>query len=360
MTQQKIDDLFSISSSSTRSNKRSRINQMPTNNRDELDDLFETNTCTKRRRTNNNNNNNNKQNTDVFDFNEPSTSTSTIRKLDNENIIGSCKVKRNIIDDDENKAIDELFNNDTRKKIRRQIKHEESTDILDMFKTRINTNIPQTTILSTMDDFKVPTSSKNLTTQKKIKMFFDDTDLISLREQVKQQNDIKDYIHVKPVVVTGGQWLSKEAETKSTCNTGESSDNPTTSDDIPEDQRNLMHIQYAPLTIDDQSGTSKKSKGSKNNSVREKSNKNVLDGKSFHKQLVLTDSIIVRKENLKSCYNALLEEINKPRIQSTSSSNKQKKTTKSKNSHDNEIILSDEEQIDNIDFFDLPTRKKKF
>ncbi|CAF0918100.1 unnamed protein product [Rotaria sordida] len=363
MTQQKIDDLFSLSSSSsTRSSKRSRINQIiPRNNRDEFDDLFETNTPTKRRCTNNNN----KQLTDVFDFNEPSTSTSsTIKKNDNKNLIESRKIKRNIIDvDNENKAIDELFNNDTRKKIRRQIKHEESTDLLDMFKTKTTTNISQT-ISSNIDDFKIPIHSKNLITQKKkIKMFFDDSDLISLREQVKQQNDIKDYVQVKPVLVTGGEWLSKETETKTTCKTIEPSNNPTTSNDIPDDQRNLMHIQYVPLIMDDQYGSSnKKSKSSKNKSVIEKSNKKILDGKSFHKQLVLSDSTIVRKENLQSCYNALLEDLNKPRIPSTSSSssNKQKKSTTSKNSHNNEIILSDEEQIDNIDFFDLPTRKKKF
>ncbi|CAF3905743.1 unnamed protein product, partial [Rotaria sp. Silwood1] len=188
MTQQKIDDLFlsSSPSSSTRSSKRSRINQIPTNNRDEFDDLFETNTCIKRQRTNNINNKQN--NTDVFDFIEPSTSTNLIKKNDNKNIIGSCKIKRNMIDDDDNKAIDELFNNNnnTRKKIRHQIKHEETTDLLDMFKTRINTNISQITS-STMDDFKIPISTKTVSTQKKIKMFFDDTDLISIREQVKQQ-----------------------------------------------------------------------------------------------------------------------------------------------------------------------------
>ncbi|CAF5086999.1 unnamed protein product, partial [Rotaria sp. Silwood1] len=166
MTQQKIDDLFlsSSPSSSTRSSKRSRINQIPTNNRDEFDDLFETNTCIKRQRTNNINNKQN--NTDVFDFIEPSTSTNLIKKNDNKNIIGSCKIKRNMIDDDDNKAIDELFNNNnnTRKKIRHQIKHEETTDLLDMFKTRINTNISQITS-STMDDFKIPISTKTESTQ---------------------------------------------------------------------------------------------------------------------------------------------------------------------------------------------------
>ncbi|CAF5227857.1 unnamed protein product, partial [Rotaria magnacalcarata] len=65
-----------------------------------------------------------------------------------------------------------------------------------------------------MDGFKIPIASKKLAAQKKVKMFFDDSDLVSLREQVKQQNDIKDYTQIKPVLVTGGQWLSKEAETK--------------------------------------------------------------------------------------------------------------------------------------------------
>jgi len=170
-------------------------------------------------------------------------------------------------------------------------------------------------------------------------MFFDDTDLISLREQ----NDTKDYIHIKPVLITGGQWLSKDAETKSTCETIKSSDNLT---DIPDDERNLMHIQYASLIADEEIVNNKKSKSS---SVTRKSSKKLLDGKSFQKQLVVSDLTILRKENLQSCYNALLEDINKPRI--PSSSNKQ---TKSKS------LKDDEDQIDNVDFFDLPTRRKKF
>lgn len=180
MTQQKLDDLFSLTPSSTRSGKRSRINQITTNDRDEFDDLFETNSSTKRRRTNNI-----KQPTDIFDFDAPLTST--FKKADNDKLTSSFKKKRSADDDNENKAIDEVFNNDTRKKLRRSIKQEETTttDLLDMFKTRTNTNIPQT--ISTIEDFKAPICPKNSTTHKKIKMFFDDSDLISLREQ---QNDI--------------------------------------------------------------------------------------------------------------------------------------------------------------------------
>jgi hypothetical protein len=188
MTQQKIDDLFSLTPSSTRSSKRSRPNQTTTNTRDEFDDLFETNSSAKRRRTNNN-----KPLTDVYDFDMPSTSTNTI---ENNKSTGSLKKKRSIIDDnDDNKAIDELFNNDTRKKLRRPIKHEESADLLDMFKTK--TNIPQT--ITTLDDFKTPISSKNSTTQKKIKMFFDDTDLISIREQTNDQNNTVNLLFIRPI-----------------------------------------------------------------------------------------------------------------------------------------------------------------
>jgi hypothetical protein len=186
MTQQKIDDLFSLTPSSTRSSKRSRPNQTTINTRDEFDDLFETNSSAKRRRTNNN-----KPLTDVYDFDMPSTSTNTI---ENNKSTGSLKKKRSIIDDnDDNKAIDELFNNDTRKKLRRPIKHEESADLLDMFKTK--TNIPQT--ITTLDDFKTPIASKNSTTQKKIKMFFDDTDLISLREQTNDQNNTVNLLFIR-------------------------------------------------------------------------------------------------------------------------------------------------------------------
>ena len=58
-----------------------------------------------------------------------------------------------------------------------------------MFKTRTNINIPPQTI-STIEDFKTPICPKISTTQKKIKMFFDDSDLILLREQANEQNDI--------------------------------------------------------------------------------------------------------------------------------------------------------------------------
>lgn len=173
MTQSKIDDLFSLSS--TRSGKRSRIT---TNDRDEFDDLFETSSLPKRRCTNNNT----KPIKDVFDFHDEIPLKSPKKKI----LMEPSKIKRNISDDDETKAFDEIFNNnDTRKKLRRQIKQEESTDLLDMFKTRSNTNIPQI-----VDDFKIPIPPKNSTTQKKVKMFFDDSDLKSIREEVNQQNDI--------------------------------------------------------------------------------------------------------------------------------------------------------------------------
>lgn len=183
MTQRKIDDSFFLSSSST---KRSRVNLTSNNDRDEFDDIFET----KRRRTNHNNNSSGvKQLPDVFDFDAPSSSTSTKKQVENSMLTGSRKIKRNIsYDDDENKAIDELFNNDKRKKIRPEIKQEESIDLLDMFKTRSNTNVTQTKI-TTIDNFKMPISSKNFTTQKKVKMLFDDSDILTLREEVKEQND---------------------------------------------------------------------------------------------------------------------------------------------------------------------------
>lgn len=183
MTQRKIDDSFFLSSSST---KRSRVNLTSNNDRDEFDDIFET----KRRRTNHNNNSSGvKQLPDVFDFDAPSSSTSTKKKVENSMLTGSRKIKRNIsYDDDENKAIDELFNNDKRKKIRPEIKQEESIDLLDMFKTRSNTNVTQTKT-TTIDNFKMPISSKNFTTQKKVKMLFDDSDILTLREEVKEQND---------------------------------------------------------------------------------------------------------------------------------------------------------------------------
>ncbi|CAF1058054.1 unnamed protein product [Adineta ricciae] len=325
MTQRKIDDLFSLTTS--KSNKRSRTTQVAANDRDELDDLFDTASSTKRRRSNL------KPSTDVFDFD-------TVSKIPKPS---SLKKKRS----DENQVIDELFNNDTRKKIRRPIKQEEeSTDVLDMFKTRTNANIHSA--ITTTDDFKTPSTSKALTTQKKIKMFFDDTDLISLREQ----NETKDYAHIKPVLVTSGQWLSKEAETKSTCKpTNSSGEN-----DIPDDQRNLMHIQYASLVLDDDvnSTTKKKSQETK------RSTQKLADGKSFQKQLVLSDSTVVRKEHLQSCYNALLEDINKPRLTTASSSSTKLKKlftpTSALNDHDDD----DDDQVAHVDFFDLSTRRKKF
>jgi hypothetical protein len=146
MTQRKIDDLFS--------HKRSRVHQT----RDEFDDLFETNSSIKRRRIDQK-----PITTDVFDF--PSSSSTLKKKRSSTNII-----------DDENKAIDDLFNNDTRKKLRRPIKTEESSmDLLDMFKTPIHSK-----------------------TQKKIKMFFDDTDLIALPEQTDTVNRL--LISINPFI----------------------------------------------------------------------------------------------------------------------------------------------------------------
>ena len=182
-----MNDLFSLSSSFS-SSKRSRTNQITANDRDEFDDLFETCSSIKRRRTNNNNN---KQLTDVFDFDISSTSTN---KIKNEKLNESVNVKRNLIDDDENKIFDELFNNDTRRKLRRPIKDDDSTDLLDMFKTRTNTSSHKK--ISTIDNFETSIDPKNSTTQKKIKMFFDDTDLVSLREQTNQLNDIVSYFYL--------------------------------------------------------------------------------------------------------------------------------------------------------------------
>lgn len=189
MTQKKIDDLFILSSS--RPSKRSRVNPITTNDRDEFDDIFETDTSAKRKRTNNHTpaSTTNKVLTDVFDFgDEPLTSKCTKKKPENEVLVPSLKIKRCISEDDGNKALDEFFNNDTRKKPRLPVKTEESTDILDMFKSRTNPNIPQTIQTSKIEDFQMPSSSKTLTTQKKVKMFFDDTDLKSMRE-VNEQND---------------------------------------------------------------------------------------------------------------------------------------------------------------------------
>ena len=59
--------------------------------------------------------------------------------------------------------------------------------------------------------------------------------------------------------------------------------------------------------------------------------------------MISSNVTIVRKENLQSCYNALLEDIN--RIGTT------KKPIKSS---------VDEDESPLVDFFDLPVRKKKF
>lgn len=84
----------------------------------------------------------------------------------------------------------------------------------------------------------------------------------------------KEYAHVKPVVINGGRWLSKEVEAK-VQPTEEPMD-----DCIPEDQRNLMHIQYAPLVLDDEPvRTAKQSSRPKRSSLTSI----VLDGKSFQK-----------------------------------------------------------------------------
>ena len=64
----------------------------------------------------------------------------------------------------------------------------------------------------------------------------------------------------------------------------ESSDNPTMTSAIPDDQRNIMHIQYASLIVDDEISPNKKSKStSQTRKPSSNSKKKLLDGKSFQK-----------------------------------------------------------------------------
>ena len=147
MTQRKVDELFSTTK------KRSISTRAKA---DEFDDLFENHSTSKRRRTN-------EQSSDVFDF---PTSSSNLKK------------KRSTIIEEDNQAIDQLFNDDTRKKVRRPIKTE---DVFDMFP--IQSSI----------------ATKPTTTQKKIKLFFDPTDLESASEPVEIVNLM--FIPIKSLVI---------------------------------------------------------------------------------------------------------------------------------------------------------------
>lgn len=88
---------------------------------------------------------------------------------------------------------DEIFNT---KKLRRSTKkdeeNEDEIDLFDMFKTKSN--------------------------------------------EVREEIPSKDYVHLQPVVITGGQWLSKERPIEETLTSS-----------IPDDQRNLMKVQFVPL-----------------------------------------------------------------------------------------------------------------
>lgn len=169
MTQRKIDDLFAPASSSVRSGKRPRGTQATSKDRDDFDDLFETGSSSKRRRTNVK-----PATDDVFDFEMP-----TAKKPERSTPATSLTKKRSAGDDN---AIDDLFSSDARRKVRRPIKQEESSDPLEMFKPRTNTHVAST-------EFKTPMAPKSFTTQKKVKMFFDDADLVSLREQTNEQDE---------------------------------------------------------------------------------------------------------------------------------------------------------------------------
>lgn len=63
----------------------------------------------------------------------------------------------------------------------------------------------------------------------------------------------------------------------------EPSNNPPVDSTVPDDQRNLMHIQYAPLVVDGQCYNQKKSKTPPSTSSTQKSNNKGFEGKSFQK-----------------------------------------------------------------------------
>ena len=73
--------------------------------------------------------------------------------------------------------------------------------------------------------------------KKPVKGFFDLTEMKSIKEEEINNDRLeeKDYVHVQPVLITGGEWLSKDKQTT------------ISTQSIPDDQRNLMNIHYAPL-----------------------------------------------------------------------------------------------------------------
>lgn len=161
MTQRKIDDLFS--------QKRSRAN--PSKSRDEFDDIFEN---TKRQRTNP------KPIEDVFQ-------STSLRK----------KRSRQFAEEEENLQ-------------QKKFRFPETIDLLDMFNTRSSNQPPLTTI---DHDFKVPAP----TTQKKVQMFFDHTDLTSLREDddesVRRDRDSrsKELLFFRKITPRSNQYSSRVA-----------------------------------------------------------------------------------------------------------------------------------------------------
>lgn len=128
-----------------------------------LDELF---SCTKKRSIR----------TDEFDdlFENPSTSKRRRINDQSTDVFDFLPSKKKRTDED-----DQIFNDDMPKKLRRAIKTE---DVFDGFPIQSSTITP-----------------------KKVKMFFD-------LEPMDDEN--KEYTQIKPVLIIGGQWLSKSGETK--------------------------------------------------------------------------------------------------------------------------------------------------
>ena len=152
--------------------KRSR--PPPTSTEDDFEQIFQLGTTNKRRRV-----------------------TNTTEQT------GSLKKKRSSFTDDQETAeIEEVFSTTNRRKARRK-DDPPPIDLLDMFQTKSK-------------DLFTPTMTTKKKTTTDVKLFFDDTDVKALREEEdhEQKTMGTEYIPIKPVLITGGQWLSKEVESK--------------------------------------------------------------------------------------------------------------------------------------------------
>ncbi|CAF1115939.1 unnamed protein product, partial [Didymodactylos carnosus] len=340
-----IDDLFSSSATITpRNNKRTRQNQQ----KDEFDELFDISTSSSKRHR-----------ADIEKKDEPMTvdqnrraTNSTLSQVTTTPKFSKSEVSKTT-DSEKRKqsmtTIDAFFDNiDTNKRLKRMKPDNDSSGVIktgsdpfDIFgmSSASTTMKPVSKISSSLNDIttKINTNQKN----KKVNLFFDVDDLPELKEEMEDEKNSKiNYVQTKPIVVNVCNWMTKPVKKVEPVSQDERNE---AQEYVPQSQRNLMHIQFSALVLLD---TDKKHRSSTSEKNKNKSKDLVSDGKCFRKQLVLSDSTIVRKENLQSCFNALLEDTTIAKASTTKDANKTHKKTTPKSRKKLSTVMTDDDLSD--------------